>query len=531
MKKTKLTLQEVQKLHQAGQLKEARVGYLAILESNPNEWTALHLLGVLYAEEGALEEAQNSLEKALQLNPKDKVLYLHLANVLKAKGLFSQAAQLLTELISHEPKFAAAYNNLGTVYYAQAKLQPAVDAFQTAIDLQPDYVDAYYNLGLTFTKLNQDEKAVNAYKALLELAPNHPGGQFHLGCLWMKQMQYSSAIEQFSKIEHHHPFHFETLCNLGTCYLNLGKFNEAKQHYLKALEIQPADEQVLFNLGVISISQGQVDAAIQFYLDGIKIDPDLYDAHNNLAYIYLTMQKNESALLHFQECLRLQPNNESIRHTIKILTGEKNVSTSPPEYVRSLFNSYADHFDAHLLKGLHYQVPQMIYQAFSETVDVRHANFDILDLGCGTGLSGELFKPYAKSLTGVDISEKMLEIAAKKNIYTSLIQADILPFLQNEKEVYDLIIGSDVFVYFGELAPIFSAIYQALRFNGRFVFNTEISETAPYSLSKSGRFLHREEYIEQLAHRNRLTIVQYKKIIMRTQNQMPVYGHLFVLKK
>tara|TARA_B110000090_G_C12987149_1_gene295156 strand:- start:115 stop:345 length:231 start_codon:yes stop_codon:yes gene_type:complete len=45
---------------------------------------------------------------------------------------------------------------------------------------------------------------------------------------------------------------------------------------------------------------------------------------------------------------------------------------------------------------------------------------DVLDLGCGTGLAGAWLKDYAKTLTGVDLSESMVEVARKKMIYQSL---------------------------------------------------------------------------------------------------------------
>ncbi|WP_371440254.1 methyltransferase domain-containing protein [Candidatus Coxiella mudrowiae] len=46
----------------------------------------------------------------------------------------------------------------------------------------------------------------------------------------------------------------------------------------------------------------------------------------------------------------------------------------------------------------------------------------MLNFGCGTGLCGEYFKPLAKELIGVDLSEKILLIAKNKNIYNILLK-------------------------------------------------------------------------------------------------------------
>ena len=86
-------------------------------------------------------------------------------------------------------------------------------------------------------------------------------------------------------------------------------------------------------------------------------------------------------------------------------------------------------------------------------------------MGCGTGLCGELFKSAAASITGVDIADQMLAVAKQKNIYDTLIEADILDYLIKQHEAYDLILAGDVLVYFGDLNGIFSAAHQALRAN------------------------------------------------------------------
>lgn len=530
-KKPQLTLDDVQEIHRAGRLEDAKHGYLEILKANPNDVSALHLLGILYAEEGNLEEAQAYLEQAITLKAKDPVISLHLANILKAKGLFHQASQVLLTILREHPNFAAAYNNLGTVYYAQAKLKEACEAYQKAIDLQPNYVDAYYNLALALGKLNRIQEAINAYQALIELSPAHPGGRFQLGCLLMQQQKYEAAAKQFAAIESEHPYHFETQTNLATCYLKLGKLADAKVHYLRAYEMAPADIQVLFNLGVISMQLGQLNEAIDFYLRTVKVNPNHFDAQNNLAFAYLTLKRNEDALQHFREALRIKPHDEAIRHTIRILTQEKNITTSPPEYVRSLFDSYADHFDAHLTKVLHYQVPQRLYQAVADTLGKGAKRWDILDLGCGTGLCGELFKDMANTLTGVDLSTKMLEIAATKNIYDELIAADIVPFLEAKKAAYDLILAGDVLVYFGDLAALFPVAFNALRPQGFFVFNTEIGNEDEYAMLPSGRFAHSKAYLDKLIQANHFNMVSYEVIPMRTQDQTLIHGHLYILQK
>jgi predicted TPR repeat methyltransferase len=529
--KSSLSLSEVQQLHRDGRLDEAKSAYLRLLDVDNQNVEALHYLGILYAEEGDLENAEHFLVKAIELNPHDLSLCLHLANVYKARKNYDKAVHILQQVIQSNPKFAAAYNNLGTVYDAQMQWDAAIQSYYTAIDSQPNYVDAYYNLGLALIKAKRFSEAMNTYQSLLELAPEHLGSRFQLGRLFMQQNKYQEAIDQLSIIENEHPLHFETQSNLATSFLKLGWLSQAKTHYLKALNVKPEDVQVLFNLGVIATRTGSIADAIEFYTRALNQDANIYEAHNNVGVAFLSVKNREKALQHFREALRIQPDNKSLQHTINILTHDKNLSSSPPEYIRSLFNSYADHYDAHITQALKYDVPKQLFAAVNHYADVKKAHWNILDLGCGTGLCGELFQGKNNTLTGVDIAEQMLEIVAQKNLYQGLIHADIPDFLKDKHDVYDLVIAGDVLVYFGDLGELFADIYQALHHDGLFVFNAEIGSDKDYSMTESGRFAHSKSYLDNLIQQTQFKTLDYQIIHLRTQNGVPVEGHLYLLAK
>lgn len=531
MKKNNLDFHKIRELHQSGQLDAAKVAYLNILRKNPRNVEVLHSLAILFAQQDNLTEAIDYLQRALKIQPDNPVFILHLSNMLKMQGLYSQAAQLLEEAINKNPDFIPALNNLGTVYYAQGSLDKAIHAYRIAITKKPDYVDAYYNLGLALTKQNNLVEAVDVYNKLLELSPEHFAARFHLACALMQTEKINDALKVFLEIETAHPYHFETQTNLATCFLKLGLLNEAKEHYLKALELKPEDIQILFNLGVIYMQQGNIDTAIQYYQRGVQINPDSFALHNNLGVAFIAKQHVGFALHHFREALRIQPNNVAISHTISVLSQNQHLLTSPPEYIKSLFDAYADHYEQHLLTALEYKVPELFLKAVLQiTAPPQHA-WDILDLGCGTGLCGMTFAPYAKTLIGVDLSAKMLEEAAKKNIYTELVEDDLSHFLSKTNSKYNLILAGDVLVYIGDLTKIFEEITSALKKNGLFVFNTEISNDDEFKMNQSGRFGHNENYLKKLIDLNHLKIMNHKTVITRMQNNEPVYGYLYVTTK
>ena len=81
----------------------------------------------------------------------------------------------------------------------------------------------------------------------------------------------------------------------------------------------------------------------------------------------------------------------------------------------------------------------------------------MLDAGCGTGLCGPLVAPYARRLTGVDLSAGMLAQAHEKQVYDELLQGELTEYLRGQPEAFDVIVSADTLVYFGALDEVVAA--------------------------------------------------------------------------
>jgi predicted TPR repeat methyltransferase len=523
-----LDIRDIRELHRTGQLDQAKQGYLNLLRKNPRHIEALHSVGVISAQQKDISKAIEYLQQAIRYAPHEPTIQLHLANVFKMQKSFSEAAELLEKTIHDHPHYVAAFNNLGTVYYAQGNIKQAIAMYQQAIAKEPHYADAYYNLGLALTKNNEPAEAIRMFQILLEHVPDHFAARFHLGCAYMQQELFDNAIQTFLLIETSHPHHFETQTNLATSYLKKGALDTAKKHYLKALELQPDDTQSLFNIGYLNMQQGNLDLAIQYYQKAVNINPDIFEVHNNLAVAFLAKSHPGLALQHFREACRIQPHNTSIPYTIRALEQNQPVVSAPSDYIQSLFDGYADHYDHHLLEALDYRVPYLFQKTLAHFLSCS-TPLDILDLGCGTGLCSAPLKSYAKSLTGVDLSPKMLVFATQKQLFTQTIAEDIFVFLSKNTQRYGLILAGDVLVYLGDLSALFKSVKNALHPGGLFIFNTEICEDVDFKMNQSGRFSHHKKYIEKLIKENQWDILSYQVVVTRQQNNEPVYGHLYLL--
>lgn len=99
----------------------------------------------------------------------------------------------------------------------------------------------------------------------------------------------------------------------------------------------------------------------------------------------------------------------------------------------------------------------------------------ILDLGCGFGEHCKMFiEKGAASIVGIDISEKMLEVAKSENsdekiTYLNMAMEDIG---QLDME-FDLVVSSLAFHYVEDFSGVVTGIYQMLSDGGYFVFSQE----------------------------------------------------------
>ena len=171
--------------------------------------------------------------------------------------------------------------------------------------------------------------------------------------------------------------------------------------------------------------------------------------------------------------------------------------TASSAYVAALFDAYADRFDAHLLQGLAYRSPADLAGALAS---LGRRRFDhVLDLGCGTGLGGAALRAATTTLTGVDLSPGMIDIARAKAIYDRLAVGDIRAFLDGEPAASaDLVLAADVFVYIGDLAPVFAASARVLKAAGALAFTVQRgsdADDATYAIGRDMRFAHGRAYL------------------------------------
>lgn len=278
-------------------------------------------------------------------------------------------------------------------------------------------------------------------------------------------------------------------------------------------------------------SRGDIDRGFQLFRQAHSPDIPVSESFLLLAGKLMTLKLFDQARCCLERALEDNPADVMARHLLAAVRGEN--PTHPADgYVQQLFESGAATFDKELLSELAYCIPRKMVDALVAIDNARAQPWDVLDLGCGTGLVGVEIASHTRSLVGVDLAANMIERARSRGVYTELHCADIQTVLDDPAPGrYDVITAADVFVYVGKLDEVIAGVRRALRANGLFAFSVEpLNEVMGpgYRLGSMGRYAHNVEYLKSLALRNRFDINVLSKTRIRLEHRVPVEGWLTV---
>lgn len=265
------------------------------------------------------------------------------------------------------------------------------------------------------------------------------------------------------------------------------------------------DEEALaeaYNRALALEKAGDIDAAVKAYEEVLAIDPD---DHGGASVRIAALGRGEAP------------------------------PKAPDAYVETLFDQHADAFEDILVEQLGYTVPMMVRQRLQA---LNLGPFKrLLDLGCGTGLTGGALRDMVDDMTGIDISEKMVELAHEKDLYETLYVAELEDFLEdNDDEPFDLVTATDVLPYLGALEPLFFGAAENMVTGGIFVFSSEtmpadVMAGRPFMVGPHQRYVHDEAYVRERLTATGFHLVEMTDINVRMQDGNPSPGHLVVAKK
>lgn len=379
----------------------------------------------------------------------------------------------------------------------QGRIEQAIAGYGRLLEMEPENGQLCYLLALLYVDEDDLAQARHWFAETVRLAPQAAPAHYNLGVIAAEEGHLAVAIGHYEAALALQPGDTDTLFNLALTLKQDGRLAAAEKCYLRLLAIEPQASDTLYNLGVLCKDMARYDQAISYFEETLAVDDNHLAALNNLGYLYHRQQRLAEAITTYEQLIAADYNRSAAEHMLAALTGT-NRDTAPSAYVRDVFDQFSDHYEEHLQDKLGYEVPALLRQLTAQEAEGRIFSRG-LDMGCGTGLSGLAFRDICPRLIGLDLSPKMLALAADKQLYQQLYEQDIVGYLQQEPDDFDLFIGADVLVYLGDLRPIFDQVSAHARAGAFFLLSTEKWQGPGYTLQGSGRYAHSLAYIKTLA--------------------------------
>ncbi len=516
-------------------LPQARALLKTILARAPDLPEAVQLMGVAAFQAGAFKPALDWFERALRLTPaaaQTPALHRNRALAAQALGRRDEAIAGFRAALALDETYASAWLDLGDALIETADFTAAEAAYARATELTPDAAAAWCGSGVAQFRLGQHAAAAVALARALLLSPDLVPALINRGSVAFAQGDLAAAQTLFERAVLLSPDAHDAHYNLGGVHYRCGRTAAAIGSYRRALTLKPDFTDTLNNLALALRDVGALDEAIVHQREHVYLVPESARAQVNLGQSLLDRGEREAAAICLRRALELEPQDASARHFLDVVEGRASAA-APAGYVRELFDAYAERFDAHLVAALEYRTPELLARALDECLGANATGLNILDLGCGTGLMGVPLKARARQLIGVDLSAGMLAKALALGIYERFIEADLLTACAAEKaQSFDLIVAADVFVYVGDLTPIFAAVRRLLRPDGWFAFSIEAApnDGDEVLLGATGRYAHAWRHVERLAHAHGFSARPPQCVAIRKERNVAVQGMLVLLQ-
>ena len=492
-------------------------------------------------EQKILQQAQLYLSQNNAIAARDILLELSRSNKLGERathllclshaisGSPDKARELAAKLVKDYPSHNEYLKLLGSCNHDLKNYCDAIKYFKRALEINNTDYQTLSNLASSLKEDGQYDEAEKYFTSSLHINKNQPNALTNLCLLMQINNKIDDSIIFHKQALQLAPHDDHALYNLAYSLKEKGDKENALVYYKSLLQRSPNHVRALCDTSQIYANAKEAEVALKLLKHAEALDPNNEIILESLAGVYKTLGNKIYAVEYFKKALQANPNNQTVNYYLAMLTGETKFSASPDKHVQELFDMYADTFDQHLVDKLKYRTPELVSDLIRKNIKTPN-KLNILDLGCGTGLVGMYLNDIAATMTGVDLSPKMIEKAKEKDIYTRLIVAGIKEYLESISDQPDVVISSDVFVYFGDLQEIFSLVAKNIQPEGLFAFSTEGDNTTEtYSLKETGRFTHNPNYIKELAKSNGFTVDELQETVIRYEAEKPVNGHVYIL--
>jgi predicted TPR repeat methyltransferase len=429
---------------------------------------------------------------------------------------------------------------------AQSRVEEAQDRARVVLSNQPRNARAHYLLAVCALRAGRQDEALDHIAAALRFDRVNP--QYHelAASCHAASGRWDEAISAQRRVLQYRSGDASAWGSLGYFERMAGRAAESLAALARALEIAPGFAAAHNERAMSLVQAGRKEEGIAALRRAVALDPGFLTAWRNLAkLLYLdyvaALQRaggegvdGGEARSAIEGVLALDPDDVEFGY-LRDALNQVRVARPPDAFVEGFFDRFAPQFDERLVGELGYTGPEAVRDLLAPYLAPPHFTRRlalVLDLGCGTGLSGAILREASARLVGVDLSSGMLAKARERGLYDDLVHAEIGDYLEGVAPgSVDLVLALEVFIYVGELERVVARCAAALVPGGLFAFSTESLAQGDYVLQPLGRYAHSDAYVRAVAGKAAFDFLEARDVVIRTEANRPVAATLYLFRK
>ncbi|PIR96806.1 MAG: hypothetical protein COT91_04615 [Candidatus Doudnabacteria bacterium CG10_big_fil_rev_8_21_14_0_10_41_10] len=195
---------------------------------------------------------------------------------------------------------------------------------------------------------------------------------------------------------------------------------------------------------------------------------------------------------------------------------KSNPSREDVTKINALYHdSIAESYDVRMVFA-HPKVKELYSKIFSEYILPRVSNgdqFSALDIGCGSGYLEQFFSEKINNVLGIDVSEKMLELAKSKFPSFNFKNADVYEYLKENNQLFDLVISNSFYHHLKDYQAVLEQVARSVKPGGALYMGLEPNYYS-YRFLAPFKFIFRKFFHEKLVENvaEKLSGSEYEEI-------------------
>jgi len=187
-------------LHQQGNIDAAQTIYESIIKLHPQNFDALHLLGVIATQRKQYQEATDLIGAAIKIRADNARAYYNLGLAFQELKQFDFALQNYDAAIGIDPQYYVAHSNKAATLKELNQFEAALKSYFTAIHLNPNLADAQSNCAVILQELGRLSEAVEFCSVALNLNPNSALVHYNRGIVFNDLKDFPAAAIDFKNV-------------------------------------------------------------------------------------------------------------------------------------------------------------------------------------------------------------------------------------------------------------------------------------------------------------------------------------------